>query len=583
MSFYRFVGRSTHAVLARAFVPGALALASALATAQPTPPPDAGQILRETREPLRLPPRIAPDVVPKPPPAPALKPQPKLSVTVASFTFSGNTLYSDAELQEVIKEFVGKSLNFEELNDVVTKVRAFHRERGYFLAQAYLPEQAIRRGVVHIAVIEGRIGVLELNRRAASTLSDRLLAGIIRSHIAEGDLITETGLERPLLLINDLPTAVVASEIRRSNTIGAADLRVNVDKSGELVSGDVEFDNHGSRFTGEYRYGLNASVNNPLLWGDQLSFRGFRTQDRMWYARLSYLIPVWYYGTRIGASYSKFDYELTTSEFKALGANGEGEVSSIYGFHPIVRTRNTNVIFQFSYEDKHLIDRIAATSTLTDRSIGIAKGGLVGDFRDGVFGGGLNAYTAAVSFGHHSIATPSDAAIDDDPAAGGHRTQGDFTKFNLEARRLQRVSDTTSLLVALTAQRVSKNMASAEKFSTGGPNAVRAYPVAEGAGDEATVFQTELRYVWPGIRPMGGDFTLSGFFDYGDSKLSKDPLPTDTPNHRTIAGFGFGASIGKDGDFLMQANVAWKAHGGEPKADTQDPSPRVWVKVIKYF
>ena len=584
MSAYRIVRRGAHGALAKAFVLGALALASALVTAQPTPPPDAGQLLRETRDPIRLPPRTGSDLLPKPPtPAPALAPQPKLRVTVSRFTFTGNTLYSETVLQELVKEFVGKSLDFNELNDVVTKVRAYHRERGYFLAQAYLPQQAIRGGVVQIAVIEGRVGILELNRRAASRLSERMLAGIISSHIAEGDLITETGLERPLLLINDLPTAVVASEIRRSKTIGAADLRINVDQADDLIGGDVEYDNHGTRFTGEQRRGAAFNLNNPSGLGDQFSFRGFNTDEAMWYARLSYLVPVGYYGTRIGVSYTRFDYALTTSEFIALLANGEGEVKSIYGFHPIVRTRNTNVIFQFSYEEKRLIDRVDSTNTFTDRNIGIAKGGLVGDFRDGLLGGGLNAYTANVSVGHHGLAPTAAVLADNDTTTGGHSTQGKFIKYNVEARRLQRVSDTTSLLLSLTMQRASKNLASAEKFSIGGPNAVRAYPVAEGSGDEGKVFQTELRYVWPGFRPLGGDFTLSGFWDWGESKLIRNPNAADAPNYRSIAGYGFGVSIGREGNFRLSGTVAWIGDQETPKADAVNRVPRVWVQAIKYF
>src|SRR6185436_5650688 len=213
--------------------------------------PDAGKVLQQQREPLRLPPPED-DVRPRPPePKPALPVSPTLKVRVTQFTFSGNTLYADKELAEVVREFVGKELDFEGLNDAATKVRAYHRSRGYFLAQAYLPQQAIRNGSVEIAVIEGRVGHIELQRRPATRLAEWLLAGILNAHLKSGDIITETGLERPLLLINDLPTASVTSEIRPSQTVGAADLRVNVDQGVGLLNGFVDFDNQGSRFTGE--------------------------------------------------------------------------------------------------------------------------------------------------------------------------------------------------------------------------------------------------------------------------------------------------------------------------------------------
>jgi len=578
------VSSSLRTQIAGLLVVAALAVVSSLAIAQQKPP-DAGQVLQQSQEPLRLRPRSSPDLIPKvPTPPSALKPAPNLRVTVTRFTFSGNTLYKDETLQELVSEFVGKSLDFNELNDVATKVRAYHRERGYFLAQAYLPEQVIRGGVVQIAIIEGRVGVLELLRRPASRLSDRLLTGIISAHLSEGELITETGLERPLLLINDLPTAVVASEIRRSNTVGAADLRINVDQGDDLIGGYVDFDNQGSRFTGEYRAGVSFNLNNPTGMGDQFSFRGFQTNDDlMRYSRFSYLIPVGYYGTRIGASYSAFDYQLGQPEFEALKSNGEGTVASIYGFHPIVRTRNSNVIFQFSYEDKRLTDRIDTANFFKDTNIGAAKGGLVGDFRDGLLGGGLNAYTAAVTVGHVGLTPQSEVSADYNTAAGGHNTQGEFRKFNAEFRRLQRISDSTSLLVAFTGQRASKNLASAEKVSIGGPNAVRAYPIAEGTGDSAFVVQGEVRYLWPGFKPLGGDFSLQAFLDYGESKINQIPNPTDSPNYRSISGYGVGASVGKEGNFLARASASWQGDSEQPQADNDRRIPRVWFQLIKYF
>ena len=132
-----------------------LSLSSIVTLAQPLPSerPDAGRILQETREPFRLPPP-SPDLTPRPPePKPALGAQPKLRVKIASFTFTGNTLIPENELREKVQEFVGKELNFEGLNDAATEVRAYYRLRGYFLAQAYLPEQTVRNGVVEMAII----------------------------------------------------------------------------------------------------------------------------------------------------------------------------------------------------------------------------------------------------------------------------------------------------------------------------------------------------------------------------------------------------------------------------------------------
>ena len=577
MNLNLFSRRAARDALARSMGFVLFALASFGAFAQQRP--DAGQVLEQTRQPLRLPPPDEP-VLPKPPePKPALPASPQLRVKVEQFTFTGNTLYPDEALQTQVTEFVGKELDFEGLNEAATKVRAFYRTRGYFLAQAYLPQQAIRNGRVEIGIIEGRVGEVELDRKEGAHFADSLLIGILGSHLKQGQIITETGLERPLLIINDLPGAQVTSEIRPSKILGAADLRVNVSQAGGRFNGSVDADNQGNRFTGEYRAGAALNWNTPLGYGDQASFRGFVSDEGMWYTRFAYLIPVGYYGTRVGVSYSKFEYRLA-KDFASLNANGDGEVKSIYGFHSIVRTRNSNVILQVSYEDKKLVDRIESQASLEEREISAFKFGLVGDFRDAFLGGGLNAYAFTVTRGELGITPASVLALDLGPT--GHQTFGAFLKYNVDARRLQRVTDSASVLFSLSGQRATKNLASAEKFSLGGANGVRAFPVGEATADIGLLATVEGRYIVPGYKIFGGDLTLISFYDHGWARLNETALPSDTENNRSIGGYGFGVSAGQDGGFLVRASAAWKTHG-VPQSDTQPRVPRVWLQAIKWF
>jgi hemolysin activation/secretion protein len=568
--------RRTRRPHARSLAFACFCLASATAMAQQRP--DAGQVLEQTKQPLRLPPPSEP-VLPKPPdPKPALPASPQLRVKIDQFAFSGNTLFSEAQLQPIVQEFIGKELDFTGLNEAATKVRAFYRARGYFLAQAYLPRQVIREGRVEIAVIEGRIGQVELDRDPNARFADSLLVGIVGSHLKQGQVITEVGLERPLLLINDLPGAGVVSEIRPSKTIGAADLRVNVDQSPARISGFVDADNEGNRFTGEYRFGTNLNWNTPLGYGDQATFRGFVSDEGMWYTRFAYLVPAGYYGTRVGVSYTRFDYRLA-KDFATLQANGEGEVKSIYAFHPVVRTRNTNFIVQAAYEDKKLIDRIESQASIEEREISDVKLGFVGDFRDGFLGGGLNAYSFTYTRGDLGIEPPAVLALD----LAGHNTQGTFTKYNFDARRLQRVTENLNVLLSVSAQRAVKNLASAEKFSLGGPNGVRAYPVGEATADTGVLSSLEGRFIVPGYKLLGADLTLLAFYDYGWARINEQPLPSDSENIRSISGFGVGATLGAEGSFILRASIASRASGDAPQSDPADRNPRVWLQAVKWF
>jgi hemolysin activation/secretion protein len=579
--------RDTRARIARPIVVAVLSISSGVAIAQaPAAPvrPDAGAILEQQRAPLRLPPPPDDDVRPKPPePKPALPVSPTLKVRVTKFNFSGNTLFSDETLSAVVQEFIGKELDFEGLTDAATKVRAYHRERGYFLAQAYLPQQAIRDGVVEIAIIEGRVGVVELQRRPATRLAEWLLAGILNQHLKSGDIITETGLEKPLLLINDLPTAAVTSEIRPSQTVGAADLRVNVDQGVGLFNGYIDFDNHGSRFTGAYRLGGNLNMNNPLAIGDQVQLRAFATDEDMYFGRFAYLVPVGFWGTRLGVSVTEFSYKLG-EEFASLQASGDGLVKSVYAFHPVFRTRNTNVIAQFAYEDKRLNDRIddPTQASVKDHFIDSLKAGVVGDFRDRFLGGGLNAFSLTYTHGDVKIAS-TDQFIADQDDATGLKTAGTFRKWNYDFKRLNRVTDNASLLIAFSGQQASKNLASAEKFSLGGANGVKAYPVGEAAGDSGLLIQGEVRYLWPGFKVFEADVTVSAHYDWGQVDVNEQPLPAEIQNKRSISGYGVGLSLGSEGKFIVRGSVSWRAEHERPLADPESRDPRAWIQAVKWF
>ena len=107
-------------------------------------------------------------------------------------------------------------------------------------------------------------------------------------------------------------------------------------------------------------------------YGDLLSFRGFLTNEDMRFGRLSYVIPAGHYGTRIGASVAAFDYELA-KDFAATGANGEGQVYTLYALHPLLRTRNANLFLQAGLESKRLEDQFDSASPVEKRTIDAGK------------------------------------------------------------------------------------------------------------------------------------------------------------------------------------------------------------------
>lgn len=90
-------------------------------------------------------------------------------IRVDSLHLTGQTLYSEAELLGRTGFLAGEELSLGELRTMAARIANFYHERGYFVAQAYLPPQEIKEGAVTIAIGEGRYG--DINLRNQSTLS----------------------------------------------------------------------------------------------------------------------------------------------------------------------------------------------------------------------------------------------------------------------------------------------------------------------------------------------------------------------------------------------------------------------------
>jgi hemolysin activation/secretion protein len=163
------------------------------------------------------------------------------------------------------------------------------------------------------------------------------------------------------------------------------------------------------------------------------------------------------------------------------------------------------------------------------------------------------------------------------------QTAGTFRKWNYDVKRLNRVTDNASVLFALTGQQASKNLASAEKMSLGGPNGVRAYPVGEANGDSGNLIQAEARYIWPGVRVFEGELMVFALYDWGQVNVNEKPLATETRNKRSIAGYGVGLSLGNEGNFVVRVSTSWRAEHETPEADPESRDPRTWLQAIKWF
>lgn len=494
-----------------------------------------------------------------------------MKIMVNSLRVDGATVYSESDLIALTGFKPKSELSLSDLRAMAEKIADYYHDNGYFVARAYLPAQDIDQGVVTIAVIEGRYGKVILKNE--SSLNDNVANNIL-SGLNSGDIIATEPLESRLLMLSGVPGVNVKSTLVPGAIFGTSDLIVEV-LPGRSISGSIDADNAGSRYTGEYRLGSTVNLNNVTGRGDVASLRAITSGSGMNYARISYQMPVG--KATVGVAYSKLNYKLGR-EFESLRANGTAEVASIYGSYPLIRSRNTNLSAQLAMDFRTFQDRIDSTSSVTDKKAQALTASLVGDHRDNIGRGGVTGYSVGLTSGNLDIETPSARAFD----AMTAQTNGHYNKLAFSALRLQNLTEILSLYGAISGQLASKNLDVSEKLALGGMYGVRAYPVGEAYADEGYLATVEARFLLARLSEhMVGQMHFVVFADTGTVTINKDPWFVGD-NRRTLSGAGVGLTWTDPGNFAIRTYYAHKI-GNEVATSAPDKSGRFWIQAVKYF
>jgi hemolysin activation/secretion protein len=493
-------------------------------------------------------------------------------ILVKSLHVTGQTLYSEADLITIAGFSPGRELNLSELRGMASKIADYYHRNGYFVAQAYLPVQDIKEGSVTIAVLEGHYGNITLQNQ--SKISDPLANGLL-SGLGSGDTIAIDPLESRLLLLSDLPGVNVKSTLAPGASVGTSDLIVAV-SPGPSVSGNVEADNEGNRYTGANRAGATVNFNEPFGLGDVLSVRTLDSLNGgLYYGRISYQIAVG--KAQVGIAYAALRYRLG-DEFENLQANGTAEFASVYGSYPLIRSRNTNLYILLDFDARTFQDKVDITSTVTDKRAKVGMASLYGNHHDNFGTGGQSSYSLTLTSGDLDIRTPAAQAED----AATSQTNGRYEKLGFNAMRLQGVTDTISLYAALNGQFASKNLDISEKMELGGAYAVRAYPEGEAYADQGYVLNLEARMQLPKFSEhMAGQMQLIGFVDTGTVTLDKNSWAPGS-NTRTLSGAGIGLTWEAANNFEVKAYWAHKL-GDAVATSAPDSESRFWIQGVKFF
>lgn len=551
-----------------------VALLIAASAAQAQTKPDAGSVRQQIEQQQRtpLPPAGASLFAPPPP----LKSIGGTKITVRRFTFLGNTLLSNVDLLPVVRPFLDRPLDFNELQNAAIAVATAYRNAGW-VVRVYLPQQDVTGGSVTIQIIEATLGKTIIEGPSQRIASVRVQK-MVEAAQSAGKPLNAAALDRALLLIGDLPGVSANGRLAEGSNPGDSDLVVSLTDT-RLITGDVTVDDAGARFTGAGRAIVDASLNSALGIGDRADATVLHTKGSD-YQRLAYSLPVGNDGWRLGVNGTHLSYRIVTSEFAALDARGTSTSFGLDATYPIIRSRLLNLYFTAGAEDQHFNNQ-SAGETSSRYTIQDGTFGLYGNLFDTLGGGGANTASLTFMEGHADLNDSPNEIAD----ALTTDTEGSFQKLNLSLSRTQTVTERFSLYGSVAGQLSSKNLDSSEKLYLGGSTGVRAYPADEAGGSEGILFDLEARE----RLPFG--FNIVGFFDWGSVHVNKDNAFPGAASPNTIDLKGAGLSVGWASSFglTLRATVAHRI-GTNPNptisGNDQDGTHvdnRVWVQATLPF
>lgn len=446
-------------------------------------------------------------------------------------------------------------LTVGQMQAVAEQVAMYLRQSGLVLAQAYVPVQEVAAdGIVNIDVVEAKLGRVLVE--GARRMPPALIAASA-DDLKEGPLTRER-IESALLIAQTLPGTAVLGTFRPGQNTGETDLVLRVQNE-QTAEFRISADNYGTKFAGEYRARASALIHNPAGFGDQLSLdavQAFNPADTT-FGSIRYSLPMGTPSVRVHLQAEKAAFVADNKTFSLLSVEGDNEsfeTGLIWDMHRS-RTLNYNSGLRFQARKADVeFDNIANFKlTKDDLRVAVLQGGLQRfdtrfkgvDFLDFAYHKGVDRYK--------------------DFELIGNDDRYDVLKYSYS--RYQRITDNQTLLVVMRGQETNDVLSALERFSLGGPDSVRAYPVSEILTDRGFLGSLEYRIAAPGFSqarsPFGGQpwgrvlqFTVFGDYAWGERVLND---PGDEI---------YGAGVGI---LLTAPHVTFKLTGATPLGSI-DPS-----------
>ncbi len=414
----------------------------------------------------------------------------ELSFDVKEIRVTKSKLLSDEEIKKAIHFKGPGETNISELRAMVDRLNDLYREKKIGTAQAVLPPQEVKDGVVFIRLIEGTYGKVKVtgnHRISEKALLDRI-------HGTMGELVDVERLQHGLRLYNATNTYQVKANLVPGEEEGTSDLFLDLQEKENPLTSFIYTDNAGQYESGRYRIGAYTEYRGIGGRDASIAFAPVWTRG-IWGGSILFDTPVGNKGTHASISYSRNEVDIVRGAFKDFDMDARSNDLAFSLTHPLNVTTLTKTDAFFELHKKWS-DTQYGGMALADVDTITAKAGVSSRIYDNhgmwFLLGSVTKYNSDDNFRHKD---------------------NDGYYYNLYFMRRQTLAHDQYLTGRLYGQFTNnKTLPSTEQFSLGGMASVRGYKESTLSGDKGWFGGLEWNFpVSPDHRTWRGFV----FFDHG--------------------------------------------------------------------
>ncbi len=253
-------------------------------------------------------------------------------VFINSVDVAPSEILSKEEINSIVQPIVGRNVFISDIQKVIDQLNSLYAQKGFVTAKAFLPEQTVENGHIHIELIESKVGNISVEQNKwtrTKYITDRI-------EQKQGQLFDIVELEQDILDFNRYNEGVnLTANLTAGTTPGTTDIAIKANENFPFHVVGI-MDNAGRYQTGHLRGGAMIYADSLFHNRDRLSIGSYFSGGAI-SPFADYNFPVNKKDGRVGFMYASTFAKIKWGPLTDLDLKSKSYIYSLYYSQPLVR------------------------------------------------------------------------------------------------------------------------------------------------------------------------------------------------------------------------------------------------------